>query len=250
MTNSDTDGAAPGGRGRRKIFLVMTAVLVVVVLAVVGFVTLRPAKTASATQDAEKNPAATSAPAVSPSPSASPDSGPVVNPSATAAADASPGTSSSTIAAAGGGAGSAVADLSDTTPLQNNYMGNVSTGPEQIGAITYQNSVGFTCQSDYGSETQDLVYNVAGYKFLTAVFGIPSDATNAAGNTMTITFFKDGSTTQLATPMTISLDHPQSVHLNLDGSSQLEIACDATSVAGHSTVAMDGAMGNAIIGPN
>jgi flagellar basal body-associated protein FliL len=69
MANSDSDGAAPGGRGRRTVFLVITAVLVVIVLAVVGFVVLRPAKTASATQDAEKNPA-TSAPAVSPSPSA------------------------------------------------------------------------------------------------------------------------------------------------------------------------------------
>jgi hypothetical protein len=58
MANSDSDGAAPGGRGRRKILIWMTALLVVVVLAVVGFVTLRPAKTASATQDAEKNPAA------------------------------------------------------------------------------------------------------------------------------------------------------------------------------------------------
>jgi hypothetical protein len=245
MANSDSDGAAPGGRGRRKILIWMTALLVVVVLAVVGFVTLRPAKTASATQDAEKNPAATSAPAISPSPSASPDSGPAVNPSTT-----SPGTSSSTIAAAGGGAGSAIADLSDTTPLQNNYMGNVSTGPEQIGATTYQNSVGFTCETGDNDGPTDLIYNVAGYKFLTAVFGIPSDAINAAGNTMTITFFKDGSTTQLATPMTISLDHPQSVHLNLAGSSQLEIACDATSVAGHSGVNMDAAMGNATIGPS
>jgi hypothetical protein len=110
--------------------------------------------------------------------------------------------------------------------------------------------VGFTCQSYSGSGPENLVYNVAGYKFLTALFGIPGDATNAAGNTITITFFKDGSTTQLATPMTISLDHPQSVHLNLNGSSQLEIACDATSVAGHSPVNMDGAMGNAIVGPN
>jgi hypothetical protein len=250
MTNSDSDGAVPGGRGRRKFLIWMTALLVVVVLAVVGFVTLRPAKTASATQDAEKNPAATSAPAVSPSPSASPDSGPAVNPSTTAAANTSPGTSSSTVAATGGGAGSAVADLSDTTPLQNNYMGNVSNGPEQIGDTTYQNSVGFTCETGDNDGPTDLIYNVAGYKFLTAVFGIPSDATNAAGNTMTITFFKDGSTTQLATPMTISLDHPQSVQLNLDGSSQLEIACDATSVAGHSGVNMDAAMGNATIGPN
>jgi hypothetical protein len=135
--------------------------------------------------------------------------------------------------------------------LQNNNMGNVSAGPEQIGAITYQNSVGFTCLTADNDGPTDLVDNVAGYQFLTATFGIPSDATNAAGNTMTITFFNDGSTTQLlATPMTISLDHPQSVHLNLDGSSQLEIACDATSVAGHSGANMDAAMGNATIGPH
>jgi hypothetical protein len=80
--------------------------------------------------------------------------------------------------------------------------------------------------------------------------GIPSSASNAAGNSMTVTFFTDGSSTQLGSPVTVSLDHPQSVHLNLDGSSQLEIACAAISQTSHSAVSMDGALGNATIGPS
>jgi hypothetical protein len=120
-------------------------------------------------------------------------------------------------------------------------------GPEQIGATIYQNSVGFTC---YSGGPSYIDYNEAGYKFLTALIGIPSGASNAAGNSMTITFFKDGSSTQLGSPVTVSLDHPQSVHLNLDGSSQVEIACAAISQTSHSPVSMDGALGNATIGPS
>ncbi len=86
--------------------------------------------------------------------------------------------------------------------------------------------MGFTCYNDNPSYID---YNVAGYKFLNAVIGVPSSASNAAGNSMTVTFFKDGSSNQLSTPVTVSLDHPQSVHLNLDGSSQLEIACTSIS---------------------
>jgi hypothetical protein len=75
------------------------------------------------------------------------------------------------------------------------------------------------------------------------------DATNAAGNTAAITLFRDGSTAQLGRAITISLDHPQTVHLDLQGSSQLEIACIAANATSHSTVDMDVALGNATIGP-
>ncbi len=36
---------------------------------------------------------------------------------------------------------------------------------------------------------------MAGYKYLTTLIGIPSNAANGAGNAMTITFYEDGSTT-------------------------------------------------------
>jgi hypothetical protein len=153
----------------------------------------------------------------------------------------------STVGATGGGVGAQVADLSALTAVQSNNISGPNPGPEQIGATIYQNSVGFTC---YGSSPSYIDYNVAGYKFLNALIGIPSGASNAAGNSMTITFFKDGSSTQLGSPVTVSLDHPQSVHLNLDGSSQLEISCAAISQTTHSPVSMDGALGNATIGPS
>jgi hypothetical protein len=125
-------------------------------------------------------------------------------------------------------------------------ISSAESGPRADRPDHYQNSVGFTCYGGGGF----FDYNVAGYKFLTAIIGIPSNASNAAGNAMTVTFFKDGSSTQLGSPVTVSLDHPQSVHLNLQGSSQLEIACSAISQTTHSQVDMDGALGNATIGPS
>lgn len=122
-----------------------------------------------------------------------------------------------------------------------------TTASSVIGAVTYQDSVGFTCDT-YGN-LANFVYDVAGYKYLTALVGVPSDATNAAGNAMTITFFKDGST-QLGQPITVSLDHPQSVHLPLQDASQLQISCNATNVTSHQPVDMDAALGNATIGPS
>jgi hypothetical protein len=67
---------------------------------------------------------------------------------------------------------------------------------------------------------------------------------------MTITFYKDGSATQLSSPVTVTLDHPQSIHLNLQGSSQLEVACSAINTSNQQTAYMDVALGNATIGPN
>jgi hypothetical protein len=165
------------------------------------------------------------------------------------AASASATGTANTVAAAGGGPGSAITNLSALTPVQNDYAGNFSTGPEQIGATIYADSVRFTCEQGQGTGS-DLIYNVAGYKFLNGTLGVPSDATNAAGNSATITFFRDGSTAQLGRAITISLDHPQTVHLDLQGSSQLEIECIAANATSHSSVDMDVALGNATIGPS
>ncbi|HEY6480052.1 MAG TPA: hypothetical protein VIZ00_08485, partial [Streptosporangiaceae bacterium] len=73
-----------------------------------------------------------------------------------------------------------------------------------------------------------MVYDVADFAFLNATLGVPSNATNAAGNTMSITFFKDGSASQLGKTITVALDNPVPLHLNLDGASQLAIDCAAT----------------------
>ena len=118
---------------------------------------------------------------------------------------------------------------------------------ERHSLTTPSSSVGFTCDT-YGNQA-NLVYDVAGYKYLTAVVGVPSDAANAAGNAMTITFFKDGST-QLGQSITVSLDHPQSVRLPLQDASQLQMSCNATNVTSHQPVYMDAALGNATIGPS
>lgn len=91
---------------------------------------------------------------------------------------------------------------------------------------------------------------MAGYKYLTTLIGIPSNASNGSGNAMTITFYKDGSATQLSSAVTVTLDHPRSVRLDLQGSSQLEISCSAINTTSQQATAMDVAFGNATIGPD
>jgi hypothetical protein len=240
------DGKHSVVRVPRVLLIVLVCLLLCAVLAVAALVAYRPARLAHA--------AATTRPSAS-----TPNSGaPTVQSSdASAQASSGPGSAASasatgtanTVAAAGGGPGSAITNLSALTPVQNDYAGNFSTGPEQIGATIYADSVRFTCEQGQGTGS-DLIYNVAGYKFLNGTLGVPSDATNAAGNSATITFFRDGSTAQLGRAITISLDHPQTVHLDLQGSSQLEIECIAANATSHSSVDMDVALGNATIGPS
>lgn len=243
-------GRKPPARVPRSLLILLVSLLVIALLAIVVLVALR--KPASTQSPAAKQTTTPSASASSASASASAASTPASSPAASssgtsAGPSASPATTASSVTAGGGGPGSPIANLSALTVLNQSYVGNLSNGPEQIGAVTYQDSVGFTCDT-YGN-LANFVYDVAGYKYLTALVGVPSDATNAAGNAMTITFFKDGST-QLGQPITVSLDHPQSVHLPLQDASQLQISCNATNVTSHQPVDMDAALGNATIGPS
>ena len=242
MSDKDPDRKPPVVRVRRSFLLWLVGLLMAAVLAVVALVVLRPGQpkaveakdvTTPSVNVARTSP---SAGATSPSLSASSAATAVSTPGASAA----PGAASTVGSAVGGPAGSAVANLSALTALQTSgNIGDLSSGPQQIGTVTYPDSVSFTCDN-----TGSIVYDVATYKYLTAQIGLPSDAANVAGNTMTITFFGDGST-QLSRPVTVSLDHPQSVHLNLQGSSQLEIECN-----GSTNSWMDVALGNATIGPS
>jgi hypothetical protein len=122
-------------------------------------------------------------------------------------------------------------DLESLTPVQNGVDRFATHEPQQIGIITYPEAIRFSCSSssDVMGPYNSLVYKVAGYKTLNATFGIPSDATNAAGNSATIKFYKDGGSTQLGQTYTIALDSPQKVRLPLRGSSQLEISCVAAN---------------------
>jgi hypothetical protein len=131
--------------------------------------------------------------------------------------------------------------LSSIQPLHTSGV-SVTTGSEQIGTTTYPYSARISCCSTY--PPRNITYNVAGFEFLDATIGVPNDATNAAGNTMAVTFFKDGST-QLGTPVNIALGHPQQVHLDLQGAQQLVIQFSATTDATHQLANMDIVFGNA-----
>jgi hypothetical protein len=135
-----------------------------------------------------------------------------------------------------------VTDLSALTPVQDNSQAGVTTGSQQIGTTTYANSVRFTCAYTYSN----VVYDVAGYRFLDATIGVPSDATNAAGTGANVTFLKDGTTAQLGSGVSVALDQPQHVHVNLHGASQVEIACAVSGSSGF----LDIVLGNATVGPH
>lgn len=128
--------------------------------------------------------------------------------------------------------------LSDLSPVQDNEAPGASPSvadhPQKIGSTTYPHSVRMTCVSSddssyYGDSS--IVYNVAGYKTLKIIIGVPSDATNASGNTAIIKFLKDGTTTQLVPSATIALDQPENTTVNLQGTSQLAIDCKASGGA-------------------
>jgi hypothetical protein len=209
-------GGPPGGAGggrptvrvRRWVLIWLLTLLVIAVLAVVALVKLRPAAVPSA--------ASTPAPGSS-SPGPSPSTtGPSPGTTGTKPGSSGPATLSPSPTPTASPAlpvPGSVTNLSALSPLGTSGIGSFANGPEQIGSTTYQNSVRFTCFDT----TSDLVYDVAGYKFLNALIGVPSNATNAVGNTMTMTFFKDGATNQMGKPVTVSLDHPHPVHLNLQG---------------------------------
>ncbi|HEV2254525.1 MAG TPA: hypothetical protein VGS06_15130 [Streptosporangiaceae bacterium] len=170
---------------------------------------------------------------------------------ATASA-ASQGTDPSGSAPASSGSTSATVsgtDLSSLTPVQSSVDGFTTNGPQQIGTTTYSDAIRFSCSSpESGYGYNSLVYAVAGYKTLNATFGIPDNASNAAGNSATIKFYKDGGSTELGKPITIALDSPQRITLPLQGSSQLEISCVAAQT-GSSGDDIDVAIGDATLSP-
>ncbi len=154
-----------------------------------------------------------------------------------------------TIAADGGGPGSPVANLSELTPVQEFNVSKVSSGPARIGTTTYTDSVRFTCDSGGHDSSGDLDYVVTGYGSMSAVLGVPSDDTSAAGDAMTVSFFNNGAGPQTSDPVVVSLGHPQQIHLRFSGSSQLEISCSAVHATTQSARYMELALGNATIGP-
>jgi hypothetical protein len=133
-----------------------------------------------------------------------------------------------------------VLNLSATKPAQSTFCNAPVPGSEQIGTTVYPNSVRTTCASG------TIVYDVAGFTFFNAVMGTPNDANDVAGNTMVVTFFKDSNASeQLGPPLSVVVGQPQTVHLDMQGSTQLEIQLTATTNATHQQTDMDLVLGNA-----
>jgi hypothetical protein len=65
----------------------------------------------------------------------------------------------------------------------------VTDGAARIGKTSYLDSVRFTCYTGVDSAAS-LVCDVAGFAFMNGTLGVPSNATNAAGDTMNITLLQ------------------------------------------------------------
>ena len=60
-------------------------------------------------------------------------------------------------------------------------------------------------------------------------------------------FYKDGTSTKLHLPVTVALDSPQTVQVNLQGTSQLVIGCTAASADGSYGDDIDVVIGDATL---
>jgi NPCBM/NEW2 domain len=141
-------------------------------------------------------------------------------------------------------------DLSTRQPVSTSVNNYSAARPQQIGVTTYQDGIRFSCSSGGGDSYygyNDVIYNVAGYSTLTATIGVPPDADNAANNSATIEFYKDGTSTQLHTLVTVALDSPQTVKVNLQGTSQLDINCTAANEGGSYGDDIDVVLGDATL---
>jgi hypothetical protein len=131
------------------------------------------------------------------------------------------------------------------TPVENNTNTAITSGQVQMGNSSYPNSVGVECFAEPQNFTAEIAYDVNGARFLNATVGVPNDATNAAGASITITFFKNGPNDQLGAPVNVSVGKSQAIHLNLQGAAQLDITCAATNNATNQGVFLDYALGSA-----
>jgi hypothetical protein len=109
---------------------------------------------------------------------------------------------------------------------------------------TYQNSLSTLCLAEPPGARAVIAYDISGASFLNATIGIPDDAQDAVGDTMTITFFKNGLSDQLAAPINVSVGQPQAIHLNLEGATQLDSTCAAVN-ATQGGVSLEFALGDA-----
>jgi NPCBM/NEW2 domain-containing protein len=144
-------------------------------------------------------------------------------------------------------------DLSAIPPVNTSFRTYTTASPQPIGTSTYSDGIRFSCTSGSDSDSyygyNSVTYNVAGYKTLTATIGVPPDATNAGGNSATIQFHKDGTATQLHLPVTVALDSPQTVQVQLQGASQLQINCTAANADGTNGEDIDVVIGDATLSP-
>lgn len=164
----------------------------------------------------------------------------IINTAPTSPATSAAGSTSASLQPSTVPSPTGVAYLSLAQPIEVTFINGDTPGPAIMGTTTYQRSVEVSC----GPSTGMVVYNVAGYNFVSATVGVPNNSSGATGNSATIAFLKNGSSTELGTPITVTLGQPQQVHLNLQGAEQLEITCMTPSSA------MEVAFGNATIGPS
>jgi hypothetical protein len=131
--------------------------------------------------------------------------------------------------------------LGDLSPTVDNA--GVSTGQQVISAKQYTKSVLFDCEGGNGDQP-DVAYDVAGSSAFTAVVGIPDNMTNATDVTATVTITNEADQ-RLGHSVQVSLGHPATVRLPINGVTQLGITCVGRDVrTGQQTTGFQVAIGN------
>jgi hypothetical protein len=143
----------------------------------------------------------------------------------------------------GNGGFKQVVNLSDLNPVDKHFSLGPDIGTAGLGSANYPNSITLHCGS-FGGDY--ITYDVAGYSTLDATVGVPNDFGGAIGRTGTVTFFGGGAR-QLGQPLTVSLDHPQRVHIDLPGGSQLKITCAGYDTTAHASSFIDVVLGSATL---
>jgi hypothetical protein len=131
--------------------------------------------------------------------------------------------------------------LSDLSPTVDNA--GIDTGQQVISARQYTKSLLFYCDGGNGDQP-DVAYDVAASSTFTAMVGIPDNMTDATDVTATVTFTNEADQ-RVGHSVQVSLGHPASVRLPINGVTQLGITCVGRDVrTGQQTNGFQVAIGN------
>ncbi|WP_329028155.1 hypothetical protein [Streptomyces sp. NBC_00690] len=121
--------------------------------------------------------------------------------------------------------------------------GYVDTTPVTMLGTNYPKSIRLGCNTSSGDEA---VYNVSGYKRLTATVGIPADTDNAIGSIGSIKVFNSAGN-QIGKPVSIRSSATTELSVDIAGQDQVKITCALVKSGTPKRRSAVGGLGDAIL---